>query len=172
MLTRRCERTSRSSSDTFPTGARARARPTMFEPICTTSIEHALCCTHRVALGTHSIPLVLGYVEYLELCRVPWVIPDRTRSRLIVFVQLLTLHSAHAMVKTVTVALLARTNSSWLWAYMATDLCVFIMYKIARGDLIHFMPGMRSKKPPISLTSRFLRPFISPFSLFFFGLSS
>jgi hypothetical protein len=68
-------------------------------------------------------------------------IPDRAKMRLVVFVLLFTLHTAHAMLKTVAVAMLAQTNWRWLAAYMAADVCVFIMYKIARGDLIHFMPG-------------------------------
>ena len=45
------------------------------------------------------------------------------------------------MLKTVTVACLARTNGRWLVAYMTADLGVFICYKIARGDLAYWMPG-------------------------------
>ena len=68
-------------------------------------------------------------------------IPDRARMRVLVFAELFTLHSAHAMVRTVTIALLVRTNSCWLVAYMAADFCLFLSYKIARGDLVWFVPG-------------------------------
>jgi hypothetical protein len=61
--------------------------------------------------------------------------------RLLIFVELFTLHTAHAMVRTLTIAMLARTNSRWLVAYMAADFCVFVTYKIARGDLLWWAPG-------------------------------
>jgi hypothetical protein len=55
--------------------------------------------------------------------------------------QLFTLHTAHAMVKTFAVAMLVRTNWRWLVAYLAADHGMYIMYKIARADLIYFAPG-------------------------------
>jgi hypothetical protein len=60
---------------------------------------------------------------------------------LLIFFELFALHTAHSMLKTVTVACLARTNGRWLLAYMTVDLGVFIAYKIARGDLAYWMPG-------------------------------
>jgi hypothetical protein len=68
-------------------------------------------------------------------------IPDATYLRILVFAELLTLHSAHAMMRTLTLALLFRTNTRWLVAYMAADFCVFLSYKIVRGDLIYVVPG-------------------------------
>ena len=68
-------------------------------------------------------------------------IPDRARMRVLVFAELFTLHSAHAMVRTVTIALLVRKNSLYLVVYMVSDFCVFLSYKIARGDLVWFAPG-------------------------------
>ncbi len=68
-------------------------------------------------------------------------IPDATHMRVLVFAELFTLHSAHAMVRTLTLALLFRTNTRWLVAYMATDFCLFLSYKVIRGDLIFFVPG-------------------------------
>ena len=66
-------------------------------------------------------------------------IPDEWR--LLVFVELFTLYTAHAMLKTLTIAILARLNGRWLVAYMAADHFVFIIYKIARGDLVYKVPG-------------------------------
>jgi hypothetical protein len=68
-------------------------------------------------------------------------IPNSACERLLVFAELFTLHSAHAMLRTLTVVLLARTDWRYLVAYMVADHCVFIIYKIARGDFIHFIPG-------------------------------
>ena len=68
-------------------------------------------------------------------------IPDGAWMRVFVFAELFTLHSAHAMVRTLTIALLVRTNSLYLVVYMAADFCVFLLYKIARGDLVWFVPG-------------------------------
>ena len=70
-------------------------------------------------------------------------IPDTSRGRFLVFVELFTLHSAHAMVKTLTVACLARTNWRWLVGYIAADHWVYILYKVARSDLVWWMPGVR-----------------------------
>jgi hypothetical protein len=67
--------------------------------------------------------------------------PNRGSMRVLVFAELFTLHSAHATLKAVTVALLVRTNWRWLVAYMAADHSVLIIYKIARGDLIYWVPG-------------------------------
>jgi hypothetical protein len=68
-------------------------------------------------------------------------IPDRAHMRVLVFAELFALHSAHAMVRTVTIALLVRTNSLYLVVYMVADFCVFLSYKVARGDLVWFVPG-------------------------------
>jgi hypothetical protein len=68
-------------------------------------------------------------------------IPDGAWMRVLVFAELFTLHSAHAMVRTVTIALLVRKNSLYLVVYMVSDFCVFLSYKIARGDLVWFAPG-------------------------------
>jgi hypothetical protein len=66
-------------------------------------------------------------------------IPDN--RRVLVFAELFALHSAHAMVRSLTIAILLRTNWRWLVGYMAVDLCAYIMYKLARGDLISWIPG-------------------------------
>ena len=68
-------------------------------------------------------------------------IPDAAHMRVLILAELFTLHSAHAMVRTVTIALLVRTNSLYLIVYMVADFCVFLSYKVARGDLVWFVPG-------------------------------
>jgi hypothetical protein len=70
-------------------------------------------------------------------------IPDTSRERFLIFVELFTLHSMHAMLKTLTIACLARTNWHWLVGYTAADHCVYILYKVARSDLVFWMPGVR-----------------------------
>jgi hypothetical protein len=68
-------------------------------------------------------------------------VPDSAGKRLLIFIELFTLHTAHAMLKTCAIAMLLRTNWHWLVAFMAVDFCVYIIYKIARGDLIYWAPG-------------------------------
>ena len=68
-------------------------------------------------------------------------VPDAAHMRVLVLAELFILHSTHAMVRTSTLALLVQTNSCWLVAYMAADFCLFLSYKIARGDLVWFVPG-------------------------------
>jgi hypothetical protein len=45
------------------------------------------------------------------------------------------------MVKTFAVAMLVRANWRWLVAYLAADHGMYILYKIARADLIYFAQG-------------------------------
>jgi hypothetical protein len=73
-------------------------------------------------------------------------IPDRSSKRILIFVELFAYHTAHAMVKTFTIAMLGRSNWRWLFAYLAADHCVFISYKIVLGDLHWFMPGTSLKR--------------------------
>ncbi len=68
-------------------------------------------------------------------------VPDAAHMRVLVLAELFILHSTHAMVRTSTLALLVQTNSCWLVGYMAADFCLFLSYKIARGDVVWFVPG-------------------------------
>jgi hypothetical protein len=68
-------------------------------------------------------------------------IPDRAHKRVLIFLELFALHSVHSMLKTLTLGLLARTNWHWLVSYLAADHCAYILYKVARRDLIYYVPG-------------------------------
>jgi hypothetical protein len=39
-------------------------------------------------------------------------------------------------------AVLAQTNWVWLVAYLLADHCGLILYKLARGDLVYWFPGL------------------------------
>jgi hypothetical protein len=77
----------------------------------------------------HDMPEFYGYIE------------DRAHKRVLVFIELFAVHTAHSMLRTLTIAMLARTNWQWLVAYMAADFCAYITYKTARGDLTYWIPG-------------------------------
>ena len=93
--------------------------------------------------------------------------PDDPRRRLLVWVELFALHSTHATVKTLTLAMLLRTNWRWLVAYVAGDFCTFILYKLARADLLFWVPGELKLRHPL----QFLPGFFLLFYLIFFGRS-
>ena len=80
-------------------------------------------------------------------------IPEGTRKRLLVFVELFVLHASHSLLKTCTVVMLARTNRYWIAAYMAADYGLFLLYKVVRSDVVYFVPRFGV---PFSLLFRLL----------------
>jgi hypothetical protein len=62
--------------------------------------------------------------------------------RLLVFTLMFIYHSAHNIGRTLATGLLARTSWPWLVAYTVTDHIVFQLYKVARRDLIYWVPGL------------------------------
>jgi hypothetical protein len=81
-------------------------------------------------------------------------VPDTSMGRIMTFLVLFVLHSAHALLKTFAVACLARTNLRWLVAYVAVDHGVYILYKTLRGDLAYWVPGLGI---PLSLAARWIQ---------------
>ena len=51
---------------------------------------------------------------------------------------MMTLSFAHVMLRTISCALLAVTNTRWLLYYIAADMGLFFLYKIARRDFFYF----------------------------------
>ncbi len=68
-------------------------------------------------------------------------IPDTSAGQFIVFMLLFVYHSAHALGNTFSMAVLAQTSWVWLVAYLLADHCGLILYKLARGDLLYWVPG-------------------------------
>ena len=69
-------------------------------------------------------------------------IPDTSAGHFIVFALLFVYHSAHALGNTFSMAVLAQTNWVWLVAYLLADHCGLILNKLARGDLVYWVPGL------------------------------
>jgi hypothetical protein len=67
-------------------------------------------------------------------------IPDTKRAS--VFALLFLYHTAWSLGKTFSMAVLAATNWMWLVVYLLSDHCGLILYKLARGDLIYWVPGL------------------------------
>jgi hypothetical protein len=88
-------------------------------------------------------------------------IPDETAGRLRAFIFLFLYHSTHTMGKTYSMALLWQTNWLWLVVYLLVDHCVLILYKLARGDLIYWIPGLGV---PLSVLSRFIVKVVTDFT--------
>jgi hypothetical protein len=69
-------------------------------------------------------------------------IPDTAAGRIMIFTLLFVYHSAHTLGNTFSMAVLAETNWIWLVAYLLADHCGLILYKLARGDLVYWIPGL------------------------------
>jgi hypothetical protein len=69
-------------------------------------------------------------------------IPDNSAGQFIVFMLLFVYHSAHTLGNTFSMAVLAQTYWLWLVAYLLADHCGLILYKLARGDLVYWVPGL------------------------------
>jgi hypothetical protein len=68
--------------------------------------------------------------------------PDTSSGRFTVFMLLFVYHSAHTLGNTFGMAVLAQTSWVWLVAYLLADHCGLILYKLARGDLVYWVPGL------------------------------
>jgi hypothetical protein len=79
-------------------------------------------------------------------------IADTSAGRFAVFMLLFLYHSAHALGNTLSMAVLAQTNWVWLVAYLLADHCGLILYKLARGDLVYWIPMLGV---PLSMLARF-----------------
>ena len=69
-------------------------------------------------------------------------IPDTSAGHFRVFVLLLLYHSAHALGKTFSMAMLAQTNLLWLVVYLLADHCGLILYKLC---LLYTSPSPRDR---------------------------
>jgi hypothetical protein len=67
-------------------------------------------------------------------------IPDTSAGHIMVFMLLFVHHSAHALGNTFSMAVLAQTSWVWLVAYLLADHFGFILYKLARHDLVYWIP--------------------------------
>jgi hypothetical protein len=61
----------------------------------------------------------------------------KTRSFCILFV----IHSAQILNRTITLSLLAATQSWWVAAYVGGDYLLLVLYKVIRRDLRIWVPG-------------------------------
>jgi hypothetical protein len=86
-------------------------------------------------------------------------IPDNKRA--LVFALLFLYHTVWTLGKTFSMAVLAQTNWLWLVVYLLSDHCCLILYKLARGDLIYFVPGLGW---PVSMLARFMAKVVMDFT--------
>jgi hypothetical protein len=93
-------------------------------------------------------------------------IPDAAGKRVLVFALLFLYHAvySHAVYsigQTLSMAVLAKTRWLWLALYFLADHVVFILYKLARGDLVYWVPGLGI---PLSLLARFMAKVVADFT--------
>jgi hypothetical protein len=88
-------------------------------------------------------------------------VPDTSAGHFTVFVLLFLHHSALTLGNTFSMAVLAQTNLLWLAVYLLADHCCHILYKLARGDLVYWIPGFGV---PLSLMLRFAGKVIVDFT--------
>jgi hypothetical protein len=88
-------------------------------------------------------------------------IADTSANHFTVFMLLFVYHSALTLGNTLSMAVLAQTNSLWLVAYLLADHCGLILYKLARGDLVYWIPGFSVS---LSVLARFIVKVITDFT--------
>jgi hypothetical protein len=87
--------------------------------------------------------------------------PDTSAGQFTVFVLLFVYHSAHTLANTFSMAVLAQMNWVWLVAYLLADHCGLTLYKLARGDLVYWIPGLGVS---LSMLTRFMVKVIVDFT--------
>jgi hypothetical protein len=88
-------------------------------------------------------------------------IPDTTSKRALVFALLFLYHTVWTLGKTFSMAVLAQANWLWLVVYVLSDHSGLILYKLARGDLIFWLPGLGW---PVSVLARFVVKVVTDFT--------
>ena len=68
------------------------------------------------------------------------MVPDAGRG--FVFLLMFLLATLQVVSKVFAVALLSLTSSTWLVIWLASDMCLFFLYKIARRDFVYCTPGV------------------------------
>ena len=69
-------------------------------------------------------------------------LPDDPGRATVIFLLMFILHATLVIGKIFAMALLVLTDWHWLAAYLAGDMTIYIVYKVLRGDLYYFVPGM------------------------------
>jgi hypothetical protein len=87
--------------------------------------------------------------------------PDTSAGRVRAFMLLLLYHSTVVMGKTYSMAVLAQTKWLWLMAYLLADHFGLILYKLARGDFIYWIPSFGAS---LSLLARFVVKAVTDFT--------
>ena len=67
-------------------------------------------------------------------------IPDAASSRTLIFVCMIVNGALLLLVRSVSMALLAMVGGRWVLVYLVSDMGLYFMYKILRGDLWHWIP--------------------------------
>jgi hypothetical protein len=88
-------------------------------------------------------------------------IPDTSAGRFRVFMLLFVYHSALTLGNTFSMAVLAQTSWVWLAVYLIADHCALILYKLARGDLVYWVPGFGVS---LSVLERFMVKVVTDFT--------
>jgi hypothetical protein len=88
-------------------------------------------------------------------------IPDAAGKRVLVFALLFLYHAVYSIGQTLSMAVLAKTRWLWLALYLLADHTGFILYKLARGDLIYWVPGLGF---PVSVLARFMAKVVADFT--------
>jgi len=86
-------------------------------------------------------------------------------NRLLVFVLMVFMSGSHVLMKLLACSLMLRVNKIWFWMYMAMDMGVYFLYKIARGDFRYWVPFVGIGSWAVSILSRIGIKVITDFTL-------
>jgi hypothetical protein len=67
-------------------------------------------------------------------------IPAKASKRTVVFVSMLLLTAGMLLIRCTTIVILGLIGGSWAFLYIGTDLCLYLLVKILRGDFWYWVP--------------------------------
>ena len=84
---------------------------------------------------------------------------------MLVFVLMTMMTTAHVMMKVLACSLMLRLSAIWLWAYFATDMGLYFLYKLVRGDVRYWLNLQGFTSWIVSFAARLVIKIIVDFTL-------
>ena len=86
-------------------------------------------------------------------------------NRLLIFMLMLLMTVCHVLMKVLACSLLLRVNQLWFKLYLAGDICVYLFYKIVRGELRYALRVDGVMSYILALSARIVVKTVTDFTL-------
>ena len=86
-------------------------------------------------------------------------------NRLLIFMLMLLMTVCHVLMKVLACSFLLRVNQLWFKLYLAGDICVYLFYKIVRGELRYALRVDGVMSYILALSARIVVKTVTDFTL-------